>query len=420
MKGRVEWLLEKKTGDWHDPRTCIKANMHSSLEHQPMSLASRIREKEKNRPSLSLAMIVKDEVATLEKCLATATPYVDEVVIVDTGSTDGTRAIARQYADEYDEITWPDSFSKARNHSLSMVSSDYFIFLDGDEYIEEPASWRRIRSALNLETVAALSIPMKNKLGEGTMIASRVTWLERVIRNHPDIRFEGRVHNQITPSVNEYIRRSGTTYVHVNALATHVGYSYDREKMKDKYAPRLSLLRKEMREAQGDAKRAYYGYQLGVALYIMQEFDKVLGLYERVEVEHMTEDNAYHFLLTLAQTALSTGKADLALETAARLIGRREKEPVGYFAAANALMQKGEMNDGMLMMLEAFELNAALTDDVQFGLNDSRLLSLMAKVCRGSGYMSLADSFDDMSKNDEYSRKKAHLLARHIKSGLVA
>ena len=385
-----------------------------------MSLASRIREKEKNRPSLSLAMIVKNEAATLEKCLKTAAPYVDEVVIVDTGSTDGTREIAKRYADKYDEIAWPDSFSKARNHSLSMVSSDYFIFLDGDEYIEEPTSWRRIRSALNIETVAALSIPMKNKLGEGAMISSRITWLERVIRNHPDIRFEGRVHNQITPSVNAYICNSGTAYARVNALATHVGYSYDRDKMKKKYAPRLSLLRKEMREAQSDVKRAYYGYQLGVALYIMQEFDKVLDVYERVEVEHMTEDNAYHFLLTLAQTALSTGDTDLALETAARLIRRREKEPVGYFAAANALMRKGEMNDGMLMTLEAFELNAALTGDVQFGLNDSRLLSLIGKVCRGSGYTSLADAFNAMSQDDGYSRKKAHLLAHHIKSGLVA
>ena len=384
-----------------------------------MSLASRIREKEKSRPSLSLAMIVKNEAATLEKCLQTAAPYVDEIVIVDTGSTDGTREIARRYADRYDEIEWPNSFSKARNHSLSMVSSDYFIFLDGDEYIEAPASWRRIRSALDIETVAALAIPMQNELGEGTMISSRITWLERVIRNHPDIRFEGRVHNQITPSVNKYIRKTGTVYEHVDALAVHVGYSYDRDKMKKKYAPRLSLLRKEMREAESNVKRAYYGYQLGVALYIMQEFDEVLDLYERVEVEHMTEDNAYHFLLTLAQTALSTGNADLALETAARLIRRRKKEPVGYFAAANALMQKGEMNDGMLMTLEAFELNAAQSSDLQFGLNDARLFSLIARVCRGSGYTSMADTFEAMSQDDDYSREKARLLVRHIETGLV-
>ena len=93
----------------------------------------------KHDARLSLCMIVKNEAETLEKCLRLARPHVDEIVVVDTGSTDGTREIARRYADVYDEIEWPDSFSLARNHSFDLATGDFIMCLDGDEYIEEEA-----------------------------------------------------------------------------------------------------------------------------------------------------------------------------------------------------------------------------------------------------------------------------------------
>ena len=92
-------------------------------------------------PTLSLAMIVKNEAEHLEKCLSTARPHVDEIVVVDTGSTDGTQAIAQRYADVFEEIEWPDSFSVARNHSMDKASGDYILILDGDEHIPDDEQW---------------------------------------------------------------------------------------------------------------------------------------------------------------------------------------------------------------------------------------------------------------------------------------
>lgn len=381
--------------------------------------AAALKKKEETRPSLALAMIVKNEAATLEKCLRTAAPHVDEIVIVDTGSSDGTRAIAKKWADVYDEIEWPDSFSKARNHSLSLVSSDYFIFLDGDEYIDDPAGWRRIRNALDLDTVAGLTIKVRNDLGKNALISSRVTWLERVIVRDPDVYFQGRVHNQITPSLKRYMGRTGTKCVRVDAEGYHVGYSYDREKMKKKYAPRLKLLRAEVEEATGAAKKAYYVYQLGVVLHVMGKPHEVLRLYEEVDLEPMTPDNAYHFLLVGAQAGLSAHKPEKVLAFAEHLIDRRPREPVGYFAAANALMQMNRHDDGMLMLLEVFEMNQEEKDTSEFALNDARLLRVIGSVCSNAGHSRLAAAFHAMSQEDSYNEKVARYLIRQIKTAIV-
>ena len=97
-------------------------------------------------PTLSLAMIVKNEAEHLEQCLSTARPHVDEIVVVDTGSTDGTQEIAQRYADVFDEIEWPDSFSVARNYSMDKASGDYILILDGDEHIPDEEQWRKLRA----------------------------------------------------------------------------------------------------------------------------------------------------------------------------------------------------------------------------------------------------------------------------------
>lgn len=84
-------------------------------------------------PKLSLCMIVKNEKHNLPRCLASVKPYVDEMIIVDTGSEDGTPEIAAEYGAKVRYFEWCDDFAAARNYAISQASGDWILMLDADE-----------------------------------------------------------------------------------------------------------------------------------------------------------------------------------------------------------------------------------------------------------------------------------------------
>lgn len=87
--------------------------------------------------TISACMIVKNEEQIIERCLKCIQPIVDEIIIVDTGSVDQTKEIARQYTDKIYDFTWVNDFAKARNFSFSKASMDYIYVADADEIIDE-------------------------------------------------------------------------------------------------------------------------------------------------------------------------------------------------------------------------------------------------------------------------------------------
>ena len=85
--------------------------------------------------TISLCMIVKNEEDVLARCLESAKPAVEEIILVDTGSTDRTKEIARSFTDKIYDFAWIDDFSAARNFSFSKASMDYCMWLDADDVL---------------------------------------------------------------------------------------------------------------------------------------------------------------------------------------------------------------------------------------------------------------------------------------------
>lgn len=88
-------------------------------------------------PLISLCMIVKDEADQIEACLGSVHSVVDEIIVVDTGSTDGTQELCRKYGAKVIEAPWENSFSKARNIGLKEARGEWVLWLDADERLEE-------------------------------------------------------------------------------------------------------------------------------------------------------------------------------------------------------------------------------------------------------------------------------------------
>ena len=86
--------------------------------------------------TLTLAMIVKNEEETLERCLKSVCPFVDEIIIADTGSTDKTKSVAAHFTDKIFDFEWCDDFSAARNFAFGKATGDYIMWLDADDVIE--------------------------------------------------------------------------------------------------------------------------------------------------------------------------------------------------------------------------------------------------------------------------------------------
>lgn len=86
--------------------------------------------------TISLCMILKNEEKVLSRCLESAADLVDEIIIVDTGSTDRTKEIASAYTSKIYSYPWTDNFSDARNFSFSKATMDYCMWLDADDIIE--------------------------------------------------------------------------------------------------------------------------------------------------------------------------------------------------------------------------------------------------------------------------------------------
>ena len=84
----------------------------------------------------SLCMIVKNEEAVLNRCLESMASAMDEIIIVDTGSTDATKKIATAYTDQIYDFAWTGNFAEARNYAASKATGDYIYTADADEYLE--------------------------------------------------------------------------------------------------------------------------------------------------------------------------------------------------------------------------------------------------------------------------------------------
>jgi hypothetical protein len=175
----------------------------------------------RSKSSVSLAMIVRDEASALPRCLNSAIGLFDEIVVVDTGSVDRTREIARSFGATVVDFAWCDDFSAARNMAMSRCTCDYIFWLDADEMLPR-VSAARLRRLLNrgLEQHTVYIVYQKSNRPDGSF-GFVESLSPRLFPNHSGLRWSRRVYEEILPTV----RANGLTPRFIDIRVNHLGFA---------------------------------------------------------------------------------------------------------------------------------------------------------------------------------------------------
>ncbi|MEK3760263.1 glycosyltransferase [Paenibacillus sp. FSL P4-0338] len=203
------------------------------------------------QPLISLCMIVKNEADNLARCLRSVRGTVDEIIIVDTGSTDATRSIARSFGARIIGLPWNGDFAAARNAGLALARGTWILVLDADEELEQGSREELLVCAKHTE-YEAFFVRIHNH--QGTERASQtltVNPILRMFRNRPGYRFSGIIHEQIAAVI---VQETPAAAMHMSTVVVHhYGYAAGVVERKDKISRNLGLLKQQLEESPGDA-----------------------------------------------------------------------------------------------------------------------------------------------------------------------
>jgi glycosyltransferase involved in cell wall biosynthesis len=297
-----------------------RAMVHLGIDEGILAAALEIRKKigpkiirevkntkAKAAPSLSVCMIVKNEEKHLAYCLNSLSPAADEVIVVDTGSTDKTKEIAEAFGARVYDFEWINDFSAARNHSLSKAQGDWILVMDADEVISAQ-DYAKLRKLLTKKKDIAYELVTRNYVhrtaGDGWVCndnsyiyeqAGRGWFPSRKVRlfpNNEKIRFEKPIHELVEYSLQRIGMgkdKSGVPVHHYGELDT------EKATAKDEQYYELGL--KKMKESGGDFKSvwelAVQAGELGKLEESIELWHKVLGFKHREEAAYFNLANHY-------------------------------------------------------------------------------------------------------------------------------
>ncbi|MFN8224889.1 MAG: glycosyltransferase [Gaiellales bacterium] len=262
---------------------------------------------------ISLCMIVRDEETMLARSLEAAASWVDEIVVVDTGSTDGTVEVAQAHGARVERFPWTGSFAEARNVSLEAATGDWILWLDADEILAEGAG-PKLRELARHTWREGFYVAIENETGDEAG-AAVVHEALRFWRNRPAIRFKGRIHEQHTHEMPlELAERFGRSSIRVR----HLGYRPEIVAAKGKSKRNRTILEQER-------PGPFTWFSLASEHFADEEHAEAFELFDRAwheidrEVAAGASEPHYRPVLALrrARTARLSSGPQLGLELAA-------------------------------------------------------------------------------------------------------
>lgn len=321
----------------------------------------------KETPLLSACMIVKNESQYLAQCLRSLHGVVDELIIVDTGSTDNTVEIARRFGAKIHHFQWQNDFAKARNYALAQASGRWILSLDADE--ELPSSTQKIiRQKLQSTDANGFLLTVRNLLPDGELTKYSDAKIIRLFENNACHRFQGRIHEQVGQSIS----RSGGTIQSDDMVIVHHGYRQKQAQGQARAGRNLSLL---LTMCEEDPSDAYIHYQLGLTYRSMNDNAKAEAALSKAILNnqgHLSAGSLERAYISLSQLALARGDNREAMARARAGLRLNGKNTIGLYVLGLCAFTSGDFQTAQITfdrLLRNDDVNHAQTNDLKLLLN---------------------------------------------------
>jgi O-antigen biosynthesis protein len=304
-----------------------------------------------DRPRISLCMIVRDNERTLPACLESIHQWVDEMVIVDTGSVDDTPRIVESFGARSFQFPWCDDFSAARNESVKHALGEWVFWMDSDDTIPQECgrglralAYRDIPPHI-LGFTMQVHCPGYGDDGEPDFDVTMVDHV-KLFRNRPDLRFDHRIHEQVLPA----IRGAGGEIAWSDLYVVHSGSDHSPEGRTKKLERDLRILHLELSER---PEHPFTLFNLGMTYCHASRYEEAVDYLERgiarsgVGEPHLRKEFA---LLMFAWMRL--GRHELAMEACRRGQSLFPDDPELRFREAVALQELGRPDEARRVYLD--------------------------------------------------------------------
>ena len=319
-----------------------------------------------NETKISACYIVKNESKNLRRSLSSL-HEVDEIIVVDTGSTDDTLEVAKEFGAKIFQETWQEDFSAARNVALSHATGDWIVFLDADEYFTDKTAknLRIVIEKFNKTKVNGLLIYIVNVDEDKENEVIDTTFTMRIFRNLPGSKYVGKIH--------ETLKLNGFAFPKVMALPVkfltieHTGYSTEINKAKAER--NLKILLAEMEKT--DSPQGLYGY-IAQCYYGLDDFPNA-EKFAKMDIENGVpqstfESRSYRILLNVLSG--SSSRNSEKMEVLEKTIEKFPKIPEFRAELAEMYAAQSDYKKAVELMTRALDNYESYDEIEPFTFND--------------------------------------------------
>lgn len=298
-------------------------------------------------PKLTLSMIVKNEEQHLRECLKTVEGIVDEIVIVDTGSTDSTVEIAKEFDAKIYYFEWIKDFSAARNFGLSKSTGDWILILDADDRLEEKSKKEILEKIKDNNNHGVKCIINSLDYEDSPTINKYV----RLFRNDKNIAYTGKAHEQIEQSLVE----NGHKIIDSTIEIVHHGYNVPRAELQKKAERNLELLLNDYEER----PTVYGAYQLANSYKLLDNREKAKFYATKALFgNHLPKELRSVSFLHIIDYEMVRGNLLTAKEVLDKAIYSDKEHTLLNLVASQIYQQLNENEKAIRLCSNAFKANA--------------------------------------------------------------